>query len=122
MACYMLCFEPRYQHAKHYIGWTSDPTPARRINVHLTKGAKSSPLVRAALDAGCEVRIAKTWDGNAAGRDFEAALKRRRDYARWCPACSSKGRKVPEPRDMTAGFKAAKPVYQCDPADNEVAF
>jgi hypothetical protein len=116
MTVYLLHFAPRFRHARHYIGFTPDDTASRRIVEHLR--GQGSPMVRGAVDAGCEVLVPHVWTG--APREFERWLKHRRDTARWCPCagCAAwrQGRgeralPLPTPDRMTAAFLAAKPDY-----------
>lgn len=79
---YLLHFEPAYQHAQHYLGFAVDIE--RRVAEHLAGGAKASPLVRAALSAGCAVTLARTWPG--LGRTDERRMKQRSHRLR-CPTC-----------------------------------
>ena len=88
---YVLHFDPPYvapigdtgrvKTAGHYVGSCAGD-PEERLAVHLS-GA-GSPLVRAAVAAGCTVTIAATMPGNK--RD-ERRLKSVRHHARWCPLC-----------------------------------
>lgn len=80
---YLLHFEPRYRHAGHYLGSTLAGSEHDRIADHLT--GRGSPLVRAAVDAGCSVVLARTWRG---GRDTERRLKDRKNSPRLCPLCN----------------------------------
>ncbi len=52
---YLLCIQPAYFHAKHYIGWTCDAEPSRRVAEHLS--GQGSPLVRAAIAAGRRIEL-----------------------------------------------------------------
>lgn len=78
---YLLHFDPPYRHARHYIGWAL--SPARRFEEH--RSGNGSPLVKAAVQAGCEVRLVRTWD--AVDRHFERRLKNQKNSSRFCPLC-----------------------------------
>lgn len=78
---YLLHFEPPYEHAAHYLGWSNDVQ--RRTQHHLA-GTGNSPLVNAALAAGCRVVVARVWHG--ATRTFESRLKKH-GKSRVCPMC-----------------------------------
>lgn len=80
---YLLHFDPPYQHARHYLGFTDRDVDAR-LEEHLT--GRGSPLVRAAVLAGAEVTVTRTWEGGT--RDQERRLKRRKNTPRLCPTCS----------------------------------
>lgn len=82
---YLLHIEPAYRHARHYLGFTTLDTE-ERITRHI-KG-HGSPLVKAALAAGCEITLAKTWPN--ADRNFERRLKNRGSSTRYCPLCADR--------------------------------
>jgi hypothetical protein len=87
-ACYLLHFEPQFKHAGRYVGWTSvQPGESAleavqdRFDVHMS--GKGSPLVRAAVEAGCVVVIARVWEG--VDRHFERAIKEGKNSKRLDP-------------------------------------
>jgi hypothetical protein len=80
---YLLHFDPRYKHAGHYLGYADDI--ARRVQEHLSCGSKSSPLVKAAVEAGCDIQIARVWPGGS--RTEERRLKNVGSLVRQCPTC-----------------------------------
>lgn len=84
---YILHFEPPLAHARHYLGSTRD-VPSR---VAYHRAGRGSPLVRAAVDAGCEVIVSRTLHGS---RDDEARLKRQHNTPRLCPLCNPSLRRV----------------------------
>lgn len=89
---YLLHFEPGLRvrdgvYARHYIGWTSQP-PEDRLAEHMA--GNGSPLVKAAVAAGADVRIARLWFG--VDRHFERRLKNRREAPRLCPLCVLAGK------------------------------
>jgi hypothetical protein len=75
--------------ARHYVGWAIDVE--RRLNEHTSGGRKSSPLVKAATEAGCEVTLARVWPDVT--RAFERFIKDQKHAPRHCPLCkpTSKG-------------------------------
>lgn len=78
--CYLLHFDPPYHHAKHYIGWTVDLEA--RVDRHFD--GHGSPLVRAAIEAGVVITVARVWpDGD---RTLERKLHNRHG-TRLCPIC-----------------------------------
>lgn len=79
---YLLHFSPRYRHAGHYLGSTLVNAQSDRIAAHLA--GHGSPLVRAAIAAGCAVTVARTWRGD---RKLERRLKDRHASPRLCPIC-----------------------------------
>jgi hypothetical protein len=84
---YLFHFEPRYRHAGHYLGYADNI--ARRVIEHRDVPSKASPLVRAAIDAGCALTVTRVWIG--AGRDDERRLKRGGGLKRHCPTCRARG-------------------------------
>ena len=91
-AVYVLCIRPAYWHAKHYIGWTIDPDPARRVAEHLA--GRGSPLIRATVAAGRAVDLVLAVPG-------DRRLERRwhnRHGTRICPRCRSQ--RPPRPRQI----------------------
>ncbi|MCC6170046.1 MAG: endonuclease [Caldilineaceae bacterium] len=79
---YLLHFEPPLRHARHYLGYTADSR--RRLQQHLS--GHGSPLVRAALAAGCTVTLVRTWPNGT--RTLERKLKNRKHGPRLCPICN----------------------------------
>ena len=88
---YLLHFEPAYsapvgdtgrvKTAGHYLGSTAGDAAAR-LAEHVA--GRGSPLVRAAVRAGCQVMLAAQWPGD---RRDERAAKRAHHHARLCPIC-----------------------------------
>lgn len=89
---YLLHFSPAYEHAQHYLGWAA--VIERRVAEHL-RGV-GSPLVAAAVAAGCRVELVRVWPG--ASRNDEAACKRSRNGRQRCPLCTSTPRGIPRCR------------------------
>jgi hypothetical protein len=90
---YLLHFDPPYavpvdggrwiKTAGHYLGSTGGDVD-ERVALHLR--GQGSPLVRAAVDAGCAVELVAI---GAGGRKEEREIKRHRHLPRWCPRCST---------------------------------
>jgi len=78
---YLIHFEKPYQHAKHYLGFTTDL--AARIADH--RAGVGSRLLQVVNAAGIKWEIARTWTG---GRKFERQLKNRKHTPRLCPLCA----------------------------------
>ncbi len=104
MTVYLIHFSKPVAHARHYIGYTPDDDPTRRVDEH--RNGTGSPLVRAALRDGASLALFE-WRG--AGRDFERWLKNQHHTPRLCPFCT--GNAPPEPDRITARFRASKPSY-----------
>lgn len=88
---YLLHFDPGLpitgaRVARHYLGWTEGDVD-ERVRLHLT--GRGSPLVRAAVAAGCTITLARTWP--SVDRHFERRLKRRHEAPRLCPQCVNTG-------------------------------
>lgn len=89
---YLLHLEPAYtapigdtgrmKSAGHYLGSTAGSAEAR-LAEHVA--GRGSPLLRAAVRAGCELELVATGPG---GRDAERELKRAHHHALHCPRCS----------------------------------
>jgi hypothetical protein len=88
---YLLCFAPGLhvtgaRFAKHYLGYVhgGPENVDSRLAYHLA--GRGSPLVKAAVDAGLEVELVRTWAPS--DRDTERRLKRQKRATSLCPACS----------------------------------
>ncbi len=79
---YLLHFDPPFKHARHYLGWSA--SVAERVATH--RMGRGSPLVRAALAAGCNVRLVRVW--GRCSRILERHLKNQKNAPRLCPCCS----------------------------------
>jgi hypothetical protein len=98
---YLLHFEPAYQApigdtglvkvAGHYLGSTAGSAEAR-LAEHLA--GRGSPLVRAAVAAGCAIELVAIGAGD---KKAERRLKRRHQHSVYCPRCSS------SPKPLSAG-------------------
>lgn len=84
---YLLHFDPAYtggrKTAGHYLGYANGRGLRARLERHAQGGG--SPLVYAALQAGCSVRLARVW--RHASRTIERRLKNRKEGPRLCPIC-----------------------------------
>lgn len=79
---YLLHFDPPYKHARHYLGWTSNLD--QRLFEHMS--GQGSPLIRAAVEAGHGVVLARTW--NDLTRNDERSFKNQKNGPRLCPICN----------------------------------
>ncbi len=106
--CYLAHLWPAYQHASHYLGFTSNLP--RRWPEHLAGGydpathkatGKGARLLAAALYAGHQVELVRAWYG-AQARTLEQRLKQRRvpgslragaatSLRPLCPVCNPAG-------------------------------
>lgn len=78
---YLIHFEKPYQHAKHYLGFTTDLDA--RIADH--RAGVGSRLLQVVNAAGIKWEVARTWPGN---RKLERQLKRRKETPALCPLCA----------------------------------
>lgn len=90
---YLLCIDPPYQHARHYLGYASKL--GRRILEH--RAGHGSKLTSAAVAAGSELILVRTWPNGT--RAMERTVKNRGDTKRKrgsshlrdrCPRCQGK--------------------------------
>jgi hypothetical protein len=84
---YLIHISPPYRHARHYLGWSYDVVG--RFAEHAS-GRGGSPLVNAALAAGCELELVRTWVGW--GRKDERRLKNTKCVPSYCPRCRAAAR------------------------------
>lgn len=87
---YLLCFPGGLhvtgnRYASHYLGWTEREIEAR-VSEHLR--GQGSPMVRAAVNAGFNVEIVRTWENVT--RNQERRVKDSKNLARYCPRCVAK--------------------------------
>lgn len=92
---YLIHIDPPLAHAKHYLGSTIDVT--KRMRQHVT--GNGNPLLKAAVDAGCNLEIVRVWHYPEIewARRAEAKLKRQQHNGRYCPVCNDNGRGQPLP-------------------------
>jgi len=84
---YLLHFSKPVHRACHYLGFSSDVW--HRISEH-REGHTRSPLVRAALERGAYLIVARIWkvQTNQEGRRLERMLKERKRIKCFCPSCT----------------------------------
>lgn len=79
---YLLHFDRKYKHARHYIGWTRFLD--RRLDHH--RNGTGARLMRAVVGAGIDFVLARKWedkDGN-----FERKLHNYKNARDLCPICN----------------------------------
>jgi len=82
---YLICFEKKFKHAKHYIGWAKNAeTFEKRMKAH--EGGYGSCLLKAVVQAGIKFKVTRIW--NNADGNFERKLKKRKESKRLCPCCN----------------------------------
>jgi hypothetical protein len=82
---YLICFDKRLCHAKHYIGYTPDEEADKRLATH--KAGRGSRLLAALNKKGIGYKVVRTWPNE--DRAFERKLKNQKHSARLCPCCRS---------------------------------
>lgn len=86
---YLLCFDKKFKHARHYIGFAENQRTFELRMKHHAKG-NGSKLMAAVAKAGIGFTVARTWpDGD---RNFERKLKNRKEGPRLCPLCVSRAK------------------------------
>jgi hypothetical protein len=111
---YLLHFDQPYRHARHYLGFTKRAGLADRILEHASGGAACSPLVKAAMRAGCIISIARVWpDGS---QTLERKLKNRGGLARQCPICKEEARCSATTTETTSATLSPATVLGSPPA------
>jgi predicted GIY-YIG superfamily endonuclease len=68
----------------HYLGWTAERSPTRRVAAHRA-GRSGSKYMRQAYREGIVASLARVWPN--VDRHFERKLKRRKASGRLCPVC-----------------------------------
>lgn len=90
---YLIHFDPPYKHARHYLG--TSPHVNERMTEHAN--GQGSPLVRAAVAAGVQLRLARVW--KRGGRALERRLKKGHNVPRLCPICCAAQRALSRSSD-----------------------
>lgn len=83
---YLLHLNEPLKHAQHYIGWTSQPVPARLSQHRRGQGAH---FLKVAAEQGLKFELVAVWMGT---RRFERRLKNRKNARRFCPLCQPVGK------------------------------
>ena len=93
---YLLHFTRRYQHAGHYLGFSTDL--AARLAEHAAgHGARLTQVVK---DAGIGWTLTRVWP--EATRGQERRLKNQHGAARFCPTCGARPRTPAIPHTVRA--------------------
>ncbi len=82
---YLLHFACPLWHAQHYIGWT------RYLSLRLEhhRRGTGARLMAAVANAGIDFEVVRTWPNQ--DRNFERALKNRKNARKLCPICMGEG-------------------------------
>lgn len=115
---YLLCFDKKFKHAKHYIGFAENQRTFEARMKHHSKGS-GSRLMAAIAKVGIGFCVARTWpDGD---RNFERKLKNRKKSSELCPHCSAI-KKANKMRDRhIAHIKANPPSPKMQAMINELS-
>lgn len=81
---YLIHFDEKLAHAQHYLGFAEIPV-RERLDRH--KAGNGSKLVRAVMQNGITIRLARVWSGEEVDRHFERSLKNQRNGRKLCPIC-----------------------------------
>jgi predicted GIY-YIG superfamily endonuclease len=82
---YLLCFNSKLKHAKHYIGYTKTPDGLEpRMEKH-RKGT-GSKLMAAVAKAGIDFVVTRMWPNG--DQTFERMLKNKKNSKYLCPNCT----------------------------------
>ena len=79
---YLICFDKKFYHCKHYIGFCYDDVEARLARHRAGHGAR---LLRAVNLAGIGYHVVKVW--HDVDKHFERRLKNYRKSKSFCPCC-----------------------------------
>ncbi len=80
---YLLCFDKKLSHAKHYIGYC-DRDPQQRLKRH--NSGNGARILRACRAEGITPTVVRVWPN--ADRSFERKLKKRKKARMLCPLCN----------------------------------
>lgn len=102
---YLLHFSKPFKHAQHYLGWSK--SLKKRVEHH--RNGTGNPLVRAAVKAGVEVTVIRTWQGD---RHLERKLKNQKNARALCPICKEalRIRKVAQKRARRQASLSDNPI------------
>lgn len=84
LTLYLIHFEQKYEHARHYLGLSNDVK--RRLEEH--RSGQGNPLMKAVTEAGISWEVVRTW--KHADRMLEVQLKSRHNSKLLCPVCNPK--------------------------------
>jgi hypothetical protein len=83
---YLLCFDQKFKHAKHYIGFAeSSESFEKRLKHH--RSGSGARLMSVISKAGIGFQVARTWP--TGDRTFERKLKNRKNSSKLCPFCKA---------------------------------
>lgn len=87
----LLHFDPPYEHARHYSIFAKGIGRGRDYAREVIAGRRFAPhpLVQSAIEAGCEITIAKVFAG--ADRNERHRMRSNGSLSRFCPICREEG-------------------------------
>lgn len=86
MSVYILHFSSPLHHARHYVGFSDGMRNLKRRVAHHQNKTANCSITRAAVEAGIELILAKTYP--KADRTFERSLKLTGNTKHYCPICN----------------------------------
>jgi hypothetical protein len=75
-------FTTPYKHARHCFDWAEDI--GERIRAHYARETRGPALIRAALDGGSALKVARIWPGT---KDQLLVARSGGNASRYCPEC-----------------------------------
>lgn len=88
---YLLCFDKKYKHAKHYIGFTENGETGLTKRLERHKKGQGARLIEVITKAGIGFTLTRTWpEGD---RNFERKLKNQKKSSALCPLCKERARR-----------------------------
>jgi len=85
---YLICFEEKFQHAGHYLGFVEDENDGLEKRLQLHRSGNGSRLLRAVAAAGINFDVVRTWSGRS--RSDERKMKNAGGGCRYCLKCKHK--------------------------------
>jgi hypothetical protein len=104
---YLLHFSEPYQHAQHYLGYSSQIIA--RLATH--RAGRGVPLTQAACKAGIEIHLARRWPKGTKG--LERLLRRQHANTRLCPICNPSAARYGKPERTRAHRAMYGPGPDC---------
>ena len=84
---YLICFDKKYKHAKHYIGFVDNNDGLEnRIDMH--KKGQGARLLQVLNENGIDYKVVRIW--KEGDRNFERKLKNLSHSKELCPCCAER--------------------------------
>ena len=85
---YLICFNEKFYHCKHYIGYTNGEV-TDRFDKH--KSGHGAKILKALNEKEIDYEVVRVWED--VDYDFERKLKNQKNSSRYCPKCKPKKRR-----------------------------